>query len=179
MAGFLQSILAAEEPMFSAGLTKLEKSTGDSGIDTKLIAEITEKAHSIMRHLQLDTSDTTAKELYLSLMSAAKREHIESMLGGYEYVLFPIGGCTISFNPVDVVENSHHNLPYEQRIISNGQRNLRNELVRRYVEHPRSDEMTTVETATFIGLLPDSDAWYTDVKYLPKQKTNHEKEPIE
>ena len=43
---------------------QLEKTTGASGVDTRLIADITERAHTIMRQLGLDVRDTTCEELY-------------------------------------------------------------------------------------------------------------------
>lgn len=175
MARFLQLILGAQEPMFSAGLAKLEKTTGHSGVDVRLIADITEKAHIVMRSLGLDTRDTTGRELYFALIAAVSHGNIESLLAGNDYVLLMLDDKIISFNSVDVIENSHHGLPYEQQTISYGQRNLRGELVKRYVDHLRTDDVTTRDIALSIGLLPESDAWYTNVKYQPKQKSKHSK----
>lgn len=176
MARFLQLILDAQEPMFSAGLAKLEKTTGHSGVDVRLIADIIEKAHTVMRSLGLDTRDTTGRELYFALMAAAKRDDIESLLAGNEYVLLMLDDKIISFNPIDVIENSHHGLPYEQQTISHGQRILRGELVKRYVDHVRTDDVTTRDIALSIGLLPESDAWYTITRHQPKPK-KQSKEP--
>ena len=179
MSRFLQLILGAQEPMFSAGLTQLEKTTGHSGVDTRLIADITEKAHGIMRRLGLDTRDTTGRELYFALMAAVNHGDIESLLGDNDYVLLALDNTIISFNPIDVIENAHHGLPYGQQIISHGRRNLRGELVKRYIDHARTDEATTRDIALSIGLLPESDTWYTNVKYQPKQKSKHSKESTE
>jgi len=170
MARFLQLILGAQEPMFSAGLAKLEKTTGHSGVDVRLIADITEKAHIVMRSLGLDTRDTTGRELYFALMAVAKRGDIESLLAGNDYVLMMLDDKIISFNPIDVIENSHHGLPYEQQTISHGQRNLRGELVKRYADHVRTDAVTTRDIALSIGLLPESDAWYTKYQTVVKTK---------
>ena len=63
MTHYLQKALQSDESLLRHGLKELEKSTGDSGVDTRLIADILEKAHSVMRGLGLDTSDTTGREL--------------------------------------------------------------------------------------------------------------------
>jgi len=54
---------------------------------------------------------------------------------------------------------------------------LRGELVTRYIEHNRTDEGTTREIASSIGLMPESDAWYNDVKYDKKQTSETIEEP--
>jgi hypothetical protein len=168
MAGYLQSVLGLPEPIFSNGITRLEKSTGNSGIDVRLVADITEKAHKIMRKLGLDIRDTTSHELFLSLNSAARRGDGELLLSSVDYVLYIIDGTTISFNLIDVIENSHHEMPLGKNIISHGQRSLRGELIGRYVSHARTNEITTNEIANQIGLLPDSDACYTNGKHNHK-----------
>lgn len=157
MSKILQKLLDAPEPMFSVGLAQLEKTTGHSGIDARLIADIIEKSHNIIRKLGLDIKDTTGHELYLSLMSAVKRGEAESLLVDYDYVMTVLDDKVISFNLIDVIENSHHQLPFEKQIISHGQRSLRGELVGRYIDHARTDEATTREIASHIGLLPESD----------------------
>lgn len=158
MARFLQKLLDANEPVFSAGLTQLEKATGNSGIDIRLIADVIEKSHHIMRKLGLDINDTTGHELYLSLMSVVKRGEAESLLVDYDYVMIIIDHKIISFNLIDVIENSHHQLPFEKQIISHGKRSLRGELVSRYIDHVRTDETTTRGIASFMGLLTEIDA---------------------
>lgn len=157
MSKILQKLLDAPEPMFSVGLAQLEKTTGHSGIDARLIADIIEKSHHIIRKLGLDIKDTTGHELYLSLMSAVKRGEAESLLVDYDYVMAVLNDKVISFNLIDVIENSHHQLTFEKQIISHGQRSLRGELVGRYIDHARTDEATTREIASHIGLLPESD----------------------
>ena len=179
MSRFLQSLLGVKEPLFSAGLARLEKTTGHSGVDTRLIADITEKSHNIMRQLGLDTRDTTGHELYLALNEAVKRGDGELLLIDVDYVLMSIDDTVISFNLIDVVENMHHNLPYKRQIISHGQRSLRGELVGRYINHTRTDESTKLDIASLIGLLPESDKWYTDGKYQQKQTGKHPKETAE
>lgn len=179
MSRFLQSLLGAQESLFSSGLTKLEKTTGYSGVDTRLIADIIEKSHSVMRELGLDTSDTTGRELYFALNEAVKRGDGEWLLVDTDYVLMPMDDTVISFNLIDVIENMHHGLPFKRQIISHGQRSLRGELVKRYIDHKRTDEVTTRDIASLIGLLPESDEWYNNDKHNKKQKEKHSKETAE
>jgi len=156
MTHFLQTVLESDEPLLSHGLKELEKSTGNSGIDTRLIADIFEKSHSVMRELGLDTKDTTGHELYHALISAVESNNIESLLQDRDYVLYIIDKQIISFNLIDVIENFHHQLGYDQQSISHGQRSLRGEIVGRYLNHARTNDVTTLGIATTIGLLTDN-----------------------
>jgi hypothetical protein len=83
MAKFLQQLLDAEEPIFSQALKQLEKASGNSGADVRLIADITEKAHKNMRELGLDPADTTSDELYRALDAkvAADNERVTKIIG--------------------------------------------------------------------------------------------------
>lgn len=174
MANFLQTVLNVDEPLLSTGLTALEKSTGNSGVDTRLIADVLEKAHKIMRMLGLDTRDTTGRELYHSLIAFVKHGDVESLLIDTDYVLYIIDSKVISLNMIDVIENSHHELPYEKQVISHGQRSLRGEIIGRYINHARTDEATTLDIIASIGLLPEQDAWYNNAKAYKKRA---EKQP--
>jgi hypothetical protein len=169
MAKYLQKVLNLPEPIFSDGLARLEKATGNSGVDVRLIADMTEKAHAIMRKMGLDTRDTTDHELYLALNALIRRKDSEELLADADFVLYIINDKVISFNLIDVIENAHHEMPLSKNIISHGQRSLRGELVGRYLDHARTDEVTAREMAKHIGLLPESDAWYTGDKH------NHQK----
>lgn len=175
MANLLQKALKTDEPLFSMGMHALEKSTGNSGVDTRLIADIHENAHKVMRKLGLDTADTTGKELYHALLAAIRRTDIQELLFETDYVLYVIGKDVVSFNLIDVIENAHHELQYESRIISHGQRSLRGEIIERYLCHMRTNETTTLEIAKSIGILPESDAWYNNTKAYKKQTTGVEK----
>lgn len=174
MANFLQTVLNVDEPLLSTGLTALEKSTGNSGVDTRLIADVLEKAHKIMRMLGLDTRDTTGRELYHSLIAFVKHGDVESLLIDTDYVLYIIDSKVISLNMIDVIENSHHELPYEKQVISHGQRSLRGEIIGRYINHARTDDATTLDIIASIGLLPEQDAWYNNAKAYKKRA---EKQP--
>ena len=161
MGRFLQKILNAPEPLFTVGIHQLEKATGHSGVDTRLIADITHKAHDIIRELGLNPADTTAHELYQALNASLRRYKIEEYLLGADYVLLSIGNQTVSFNLVDVIENAHHQLPFDQRMMSHGQRSLRGEIVQRYMDHVRTNDVTARQIADAAGLLPESDQWHT------------------
>ena len=101
MSRFLQLLLDAQEPMFSKGLATLEKTTGHSGVDIRLIADVTEKAHQIMRKLNLDVRDTTGRELYGALIATVKLGTCGSLLSDVDYVLIMTDGRVISFNLID------------------------------------------------------------------------------
>ncbi len=163
MAGYLQKLLSAQEPIFSNGLVKLEKTTGNSGVDARLIADITERVHETMRRMGLDIRDTTGPELYFALISSVRCGTSEPLLSDMDYVLFAADETVISFNLIDVIENAHHELPYNQQICSHGQRSLRGELVTRYMDHARTNVDTTRDIASSIGLLPESDTWYNNL----------------
>lgn len=173
MANYLQTALNINHHLFKNGMMALEKSTGNGGIDSRLIADVIESAHKVMRVLGLDTSDTTGRELYHSLIAAVKHSNIELLLQDMDYVLYIIDGKVISFNLIDVIENSHHELPFDKQIISHGQRSLRGEIIGRYIDHGRTDTGTTIDTATSIGLLDCDNACYNNVKAYQKQVNKH------
>jgi len=158
MANYLQKVLKINQPLFVTGMAALEKSTGNSGVDTRLIADVIENAHKVMRVLKLDTSDTTGRELYHSLLAAVKHSDIEALLMNSDYVLYIIDDDVISFNLIDVIENSHHELPFDKQINSHGQRSLRGEIIGRYIDHSRTNNRTTFEIANAIGLSPGGDS---------------------
>lgn len=171
MTQFLQSVLGSkdEERFFKAGLAQLEKMAGNSGIDARLIADILEKSHKVMRKLGLDIRDTTARELYFALISTIKHSTAESLLVDTDYVLLIVDNTVISFNLIDVIENYHHEMPFGKMIVSHGQRSLRGEIVGRYISHARTNEDTAIDIASRIGLLPVDDAWYTGTKHKNNQ----------
>lgn len=83
MAKFLRDLLDAEEPIFSTSLEQLEKASGRPGADTRLIGDITEKAHESMRRLGLDPANTTGKEFYQALLArvASDNERVTKLVG--------------------------------------------------------------------------------------------------
>lgn len=169
MSNILKTLLNIDTPMFKAGLVALEKSTGNSGVDIRLIADIFEKSHFVLRRLGLDTKDTTARELYNALLSTAKRDDLESLLLETDYVLTQLDGKVISFNLVDVIENSHHQIPFEKQSTVHGQRCLAGELIMRYIEHARTHEATTLDIFKSMNLLEDSKSCYNDLNHKHKK----------
>lgn len=83
MAKFLRDLLDAEEPLFSTSLRQLEKASGLSGVDARLIGDISQKAADSMRQLLLDPAATTGEELYHALMSRvqADNKHLADIIG--------------------------------------------------------------------------------------------------
>jgi sugar/nucleoside kinase (ribokinase family) len=148
----LKDLLGNDHPLFAKNITELERATGDAGIDTKLVADITEKAHDIMRRMGLDPADTTHLELYEALKNAVHSGSAEILLAPYDYVLFSLDDGPISFNLQDVIENAHHELDYQDRKYDHGQRHLRMEIVRRYAEHERTHDEHVYQLTEEIGV---------------------------
>ncbi len=67
MAKFLRDLLDAEEPIFSEALRQLEQSSGRQAADTKLIGDITAKAHENLRQMGLSPVTSTGEEVYRGL----------------------------------------------------------------------------------------------------------------
>jgi len=178
MSNILQHLSGTKSKgaIFSSGLAQLEKTTGGKGVDTRLIADIIEKAHAIMRKLGLDHRDTTAHELYSALVASIKNNTYQSILLDSDYVLLALDDKIISFNLIDVIENAHHELKLEHQIISHGQRSLRGEIVDRYVNHEMVNEHKARDIASLVGLLPESDTWYNYLKLQTKQTIKYPKE---
>jgi len=74
MAKFLQSLLDAEEPIFSQSLLQLEEASGKTGADVKLIGDITEKAHESLRILGVDPVLATGPEVYHALYNRIEED---------------------------------------------------------------------------------------------------------
>ena len=159
MSQFLRDVLANDHPLFTYNLAQLEKATGDDRVDTRLIADITEAAHTIMRKLQLDPSDTSAEELYHNLSAAVDRGEL-TLFAASSYVILPVRGKAVSFNLHDIVENNHHQLTFEGRTLGNGQRALRLEIIRRYAEHDRTDNTLVHKLTEEMGLKQENDDAY-------------------
>lgn len=157
MAHSLQELLGNDHPLFSQNIAELERMSGHAGIDTRLIADCIEKAHDVMRKLKLDTADTTAEELYGSLLSTVVNGYAPTLLAGTAYTLLNVGGDIVSFNLLDIVESAHHQLDFAHRVLGHGQRHLRAEVVRRYAEHERTNETSVHGLADETGLKPPSD----------------------
>jgi ribokinase len=177
MAKFLQQILDLDEPHFSIGIAELEKANGHQGIDTRVIADVTHKAHEVMRRLGLDVADTTGEELYHALAMTIKTRVGQDILLGADFVLLPFDEGAVSFNLIDVIDNAHHELDYKHRIASHGQRALRGEIIGRYLEQGPAHQDVTKAIGKEMGLLRESDQWYSDDKVIQKQTEGTDVKP--
>lgn len=160
MAKKLQKLLGNDHPLFIANINELERASGNSGIDVRLIADVTELGYAVMRNLGLDPADTTTLELYKALDASVGAGEAESLLAKTSFVLIDLGDGPVSFNLRDVIENFHHELTYEARVTDHAQRHLRMEIVRRYAEHERTDENTVKEVTKEVGIYMPSDSDY-------------------
>ena len=122
-------------------ISELRRMAGDDS-DVRLITEILARAHSIIRALGLDPADTTGREVYQALMAAAPRLDQTAWARASDWVMMDFDGQVISFHPVDIVENYHHQLPYGQHRIESGKRGLGYEITRRFSAHPRTHTPT-------------------------------------
>lgn len=164
MTKFLKDLLGNDHPLFSTNIYQMERASGDAGVDTRLIADITEKAHEIMRSLHLDPADTSGEELYTSLKNAVSSSQAETLLEKSDFILINLGDGPISFNLQDVIENAHHELTYDKRTVGHAQRHLRAEIVKRYAEHDRTHDELIHELAGQINLKPSQDEGHPDIK---------------
>lgn len=160
MTHLLKELLGNDHPLFVANLAALERATGNAGVDVRLLADITEKSHAVLRAIGLDPADTTATEAYRALNNLCGKNDALDRLNDADFVLSFFGDEIVSFNKQDVVENAHHELPFDQRIYSHAQRHLRAEIVRRYAEHDRTHDELVHLLAKEIGLKPEKDEGY-------------------
>lgn len=161
MAKFLQDLLEAEEPLFSTAVRHLERATGHSGVDVRLISDVIMRAHHVMRQIGLDPADTTFTELHQALMSHVGNK---GLFDETEFVGLSFNGKSISFNVDDIHENAN-NLS-DQLSTQHMQFNLRRELVRRYSEHERTND-ETVQLFMHEAGLPE--IWYNETNHKQKQ----------
>lgn len=153
MASFIENVLGSKDPMLTIGLIDLEKHVSGAGVDTKLIADMLAEAHKVMRVLRLDPADTTAKELYHGLNTLVEKGKAEDLLLDTDYVLLALDGQAVSFNLIDVIENAHHQLKFENRTSSHGVRALRGMIVERYLASGKAESLVIESTARQAGLL--------------------------
>lgn len=141
MAKFLQKLLIAKEPLFSTTLRQLESMTGNQGVDVAYIADITTRAHEVMRRLGLDPADTTQLELYKALSAHSKNKKLFTKT---DDVALIVGNEVISFNYEDVQANV--SVAFEQRTFEHMKCQVQHELVLRYTKYdsvnsPHMEEM--------------------------------------
>lgn len=171
MGRVLKDLLTNNHPLFLMNIARLERATGNAGIDTRLIGEITQKGHGVMRELGLNPADTTSEELYRALLALVRHDEARArqLLGNTSYVLLNLGVGPISFNLRDVIENAHHEFSFDHRVVTSAQQRLRAELVRRYAEHERTDDDFVKDAAREIDLLNDADSSTTDLAEYAKE----------
>lgn len=147
MAKYLQQLLNAKEPLFSAAVRQLEAMTRNQGIDVAYIGDITARAHGVMRQLGLQPADTTEQELYHSLEAqvdnAALFSHTDDV--GLSY-----GGRVISFNHDDIKENVSRT--FESRTVIHMRCQIQHGLTARYVAADGDDEGMIDEIVSEAGL---------------------------
>jgi ribokinase len=165
MTNFLSDILVSDHPLFTRTIAEFEKASGNEGVDTRLIADITEKAHAAMRALGLDPADTSAEELYHALSASVLTGDAAKVLKECDYVLLRFTEGPVSFNEQDVVENAHHELPFGDRIVGHAQRHLRAEIIKRYADHDRTDNEMVHALAEQAGLKPPEDEGHRDMNH--------------
>lgn len=163
MTKFLADLLGNDHPLFVRTIAEFERASGNAGIDTRLIADITERAHSAMRDLGIDPADSSGEEVYHALNAAVASGRAEHALADSHFVLLGFDDGPVSFCLHDVVENAHHELPYNQRAIGHAQRHLRAEIIRRYAEHDRTSGDLIHELAEQAGLKPLHDEGHPEL----------------
>lgn len=170
MGHVLADLLANDHPLFTYNLQLMEKAAGGAGVDTRLIADVMEKGHAVMRELGLDPADTSGKELYHALNAAIERGNLV-LLADMTFVLLPFDDGPVSFNLRDVIENVHHELSYENRTCAHGKRHLRAEIIRRYAEHDRTDNTLIHQLAQEIGMKPHGDEGHVELEIAAPAET--------
>lgn len=157
MGHLLKELLGNDHPLFEQNIAELERASGGAGIDVRLLADITERGHQVLRDLGLDPGNTTAIEAYHALNSVVKNDSSRQKLADTEFVILRFGDDRVSFNLQDVIENMHHQMDFTERTLAHAERHLRAEIIKRYAEHERTHEPHVHEKAKEIGLKPEKD----------------------
>lgn len=175
----LSRLLGHNHPLFVYNLALLERATGQAGVDTRLIADITETAHRIMRKLGLNPADTQAIELYKALESAAERDEASQLLADSDYVIALVGAETVSLNLQDVLANHEAKASFADRTCDRATWHLRAEIVKRYADHDRTDNQLVHLLANQAGIAgPASKRNVNESKETDMQdNTNFENQP--
>lgn len=148
----LAQLMGHDHPMFIFNVAQLEKATGNAGIDTRLIADITEQSHRVMRQLGLAPKDTTSQELYNALIAQVKSGDDDGLLADTEYVIALVEDVAISMNFQDIKAIVDQDIKLGDHTNDQAERRLRAELVRRYAEHDRTDNLIVHDLAEEAGL---------------------------
>lgn len=164
MAHKLQELLGNDHPLFVFNVAELEKAAGHDGVDVRLLADVRERAHRVLRSLELDTANTTAVEAYQALKNLAKNEAGHRILENTDYVIWSFDGDLVSFNLQDIIENFHHEISFSDRVLGHAQRHLRAQIIKRYAEHERTHEDFVHKIAEDIGLKPPEDEGHPELR---------------
>lgn len=156
----LGRLLGHKHPLFVYNLAQLEKATGSAGVDTRLIADITERAHHVMRILGIDPADSHLAEVYQVLTAALSRPDREVVFAETEYALIMVDGKAVSFNLQDILENQEAAANGKGLTCEHARRHLRAEIIRRYAEHDRTHDELVHALAAEAGLQPDKEKTY-------------------
>ncbi len=150
----LARLLGHDHPLFAYNLAQLEKATGHAGVDTRLLADITERAHHVLRILGLDPADSHPAEVHHALQAALSRPDREVLFAETEYALLVLDGEVVSFNLQDLLENQ---AATTTTACEHARRHLKLEIIRRYAEHDRTHDEIVHTLAAEAGLKPDTD----------------------
>ena len=172
MTHVLKELLGTDHPLFVRNIADLEKASGNAGVDTRLIADIIQKAHRVMRQLRLDPADSSAREVYQALTAATSSGQAEHLLHDTHYVLLRFSDGIVSFCLHDQTENAHHQLGFDERKFGHAQRHLRMEIVKRYAEHERTDNKLVHQYAKQAGFETAADNDYAAADAALRAKSN-------
>lgn len=156
MAHRLADLLEHNHPLFSYNLMQLERAAGNAGIDTRLLSEIDERSHQLIASLGLDARDVTDEEIYHAL-NALDEGRRNELLAGNDYILMNHGGNVISFNVRDVTVNAEQHNSFDNRQTAQGKMALRAEILKRYMDSDRTDNMLVKRMIADAGIEVDSD----------------------
>lgn len=159
MPSMLQRVLQVRTPTFTLALRQLESAAGRSGVDTRLIADMLERAHRIMRSLRLNPADTTAWELHQALIAHCSDD---DLLRGCQFVAIELDKQVISFNQQDLLASK--NGSFDDRSLSHMQNALKAEIVDRYVNHPATNDQFVKHLAIDAGIFDEVNPYTKPVK---------------
>lgn len=146
MAKYLQQLLGAQEPVFSTTLRRLEKMIGHKSVDVAYIADITSRAHVVMRRMGLDAGDTTGYELHRALCAHA---HNRELFGATDDVGIVLNGQVVSLNYEDVQENQTRQ--FAARMTDHMKCQIKHGLTSRYAAADGDDEVAIQELVSQAG----------------------------
>ena len=166
----LRTLLGSDHPLLIHNIAALEKAAGCPGIDVQIIAEAARRSRSIITQLGLDPDEHHPHELYHALNALAHSKRSSAVLSPSDFTMVNWDGHVISLNLLDVVENAHHELSFDQRTRSHATRFLRMEIVKRYAEHERTNNDMVERLAKEVELSRDNDQYYPscDLKKAPR-----------